>query len=217
MPGTLTFFASATAIGPGVTAPANIQAGDILVLTDSVSGTIAAPATVVATGFTSISNIVGTGVGSRTRTIQSAKLANGTEGSTVITAMDGNASARKLLLVFRPSKAAASFAAQDVAADASDGALAAQTVNASNGTVPLLVIAHYNGNGGFTREFAPAKDAEITVTDGTISYLAYKIYNSSPQDTVVSIADTGDINVLVSYYLNVSVPPPVALDVEIMG
>ena len=87
------------------------------------------------------------------------------------------------------------------AGETTDGNPSAQVVGASSGTPPLIVIGAYGTTGTVDpRTFSTTKDGEITA-DSFNAYLAYKIYNSSPQDSSIDMDDEGDANILQSCYL----------------
>lgn len=194
---TLSEHASATSTASTVTGPSTIIAGDILVLWDRASNAVApAPSSVTPTGF---SNVLDFTIGP-TKGMASVKVADGSEASASITGMDGSASDRKMLYVFRGNIPATTATAQDAASEGTDGNPAAQTANASGSTKPVIVIGCYgSGSAVDPRTFSPAKDGEISAA--TNAWLAYKIYNSSPQDVTIDMDDEGLQNTLGSFYL----------------
>jgi hypothetical protein len=115
----------------------------------------------------------------------------------------------KAIAVFRGSTAASSVTVASVNAEVSSGDPAAQTVTASAGTTPLVVIGAYSTIFASVdpRTFAPTKDGEIAV--GTAAYLAYKLYNSTPADVSIDMDDEASDNALQSCYLQVSLVSPV--------
>lgn len=181
--------------------PGNIQAGDIIVLTDKAAGTTGIPTTVVPTGFTSIIN----SSGGTARLISSYKIANGTESGTTITGMNGASSNRKALVVLRPDAPATSVTAFSTAGQVTDGNPTLQTVTAGSGTPALVVFGVYGTDSTAIapRTFSPAPDAEIT--PATNHYLAYKIYNADPVNTSVDMDDEGLDNCLQSFYIQATV------------
>lgn len=201
---TLSEQASATSTAATITGPASIAAGDLLVLWDAANGSFGEPTSVVPTGFTSIIDF--STVGTDLRCIASYKIADGSEASATITGMDGAAADHKMLYVFRGNVAISSVSANDTASEINIGNPLAQTVNASGGTPPLIIFGGYLSLGStidprtFTVGGSPSKDGEIST--GTDAYLAYKIYNASPADTVVDMDDEGSTyNALASFYL----------------
>lgn len=189
----LAFHASATATGTGtLTVPATVQAGDILCLKEKGSAVNAAP-----TDYTVLANTAGIVISYKRATAADAS-ATVPSGSSLVTAT------RRELLVFRGDVPANSITGHDPAADnQATGNPAAQVVNASGGTPPLIVLASYNSTGTVDpRSFTPAKDAEVNAD--TTSYFAYKIYNSSPADVTVDMDDEGSANMLASGYIQVT-------------
>jgi hypothetical protein len=162
----------------------------LLVLWDRATSA-GVPASVVPSNFTSIrdfNDCVGL------KCILSAKIAVGTEASASLTGMNGSSTNRKCLYVFRGSRLIAAFTAQDIASEATDNNPPAQTVNASAGVVPLIVLGCYGlGQNAlidprtFTVGGVGAKDGEITSDQR--QFLAYKIYNSAPADVVIDMDD----------------------------
>ena len=207
---TLSLFGSATAFGPTVTAPASILAGDFMILADYAYNNDNLPTNVVPSGFT---QIVTTGFepadGARVTT--SYKIATGSEGSTSITGMN-NESEGKCLYVFRGNAPITSVSVSTPNAQGTGGDPTAQSVLAGSGTPPLIVFGVYycsttDGQNPLTpRSFSPAKDGEISNTTVQQLYLAYKIYNSSPQNTSIDMTDfpPAGINTLQSFYASMS-------------
>lgn len=197
----LTFVASAiTTSGANITIPATAQIGDVAVLVDRASTNLSAPASVTPTGWTAVNNLTNTGTSQPRQNLSMKTLVSGDPGL-AITGMNGGNNNSKLMLVFRPSKPA-TFAAQDVAGQATTAAPTNQTVNASSSVKTLIVFAAY-GSGSAqsvsTKSFSPSADAEIA--SGTALYLAYKIYNSNPADVTVSMVDSGNSNLMQSFYV----------------
>lgn len=189
-----------------LSAPADIIAGDVLVFLDAVwnlSG--GPPASSVPSGFTSIATAT-TGLGSDIRTTLSYKLAVGTEGSSTITGMSSTGGASKILVVFRPDDPASTLTVFSVAAEATNANPSAQTVTASGGTPPLIVVGAYTSSGAIDpRGFSTTKDDEIESAASAFDmWIAWKIYNTSPADTSIDMDDEGASNILESCYITVS-------------
>jgi hypothetical protein len=198
----ISVFSSATSTATTITAPANINAGDLLVLLDRAENLGVDPPTLVTpTGFTSIGNIT-----TYLYSMQnlSYKLAVGTEGNATITGMSGDNYARKALYVFRGDVAAGTITVMSYNGEATNFEPSSQTVTASSGTYPLVVIGAYStfNTALSPRTFSPAKDNEITPVNDF--YLAYRIYNSSPANTSVGMEDEGDENMLQSCYIQMA-------------
>lgn len=203
----IAFVASATSADSGaVTAPADIRSGDLIVLYDRATRSTALPTTAIPSGFTSIINSTQSDV-IFIRAICSYKMADGSEDSASLSGMtNGDLGMSKILLVFRKPNTILITPA-DAAGQVTSANPTAQTVNASGGVAPLVVFGAY-GTGGSVidpRTFTPAKDEEVPVTDSKgIQYFAYKIYNSTPQDTSVDMDDEGDFNTLQSFYIEMA-------------
>ncbi len=201
-----------------LTLPAGIQAGDLIVVLDVVMGNTV-PSAVTPSGFTLALNTSFSNTTS-VRSVLLYKIAAGTESSTNITLMtarvDDNGDppvqgecAVRIAAVFRGSSAITGVTVASTNAQGTSGNPTAQTVTASGGTPPLIVFGVYEdavvNNGEIagavgTRTMSPAKDAEIT-TASTGVYLAYKIYNETPVDVSVDMNDEGNVNMLQSLYM----------------
>lgn len=188
---TITQVASATSTANTIVAPANIIAGDILVLLDRAISTITSPTAVVPTGFTSISNLTGSvpsAFGSQ-RQIASFKLAVGTEGGGTITGMDGNVSDSKVLVVFRPSIPAILLTLLGVGGQSIATDPTAQVVPSSAGAPPLIVLGFYGVSAGTIDPCIMTPDKDGEVAQGTVNYIAWKIFNTSPLNVSVDMDD----------------------------
>jgi hypothetical protein len=191
--------------GAAFTLPVGIQAGDLIVVWDVATGA-SLPFTALPTDFTPIANVTI----STTRCILSYKIAVGGESGASVNGMDGSSGEAKAVYVFRGDIPITAVNVQSVNSQATDGNPTGQTVTASGGAAPLIVIGSYAvftvGGTVNPRTFSPAKDGEISVTNfiggfGGDMWLAYKIYNSSPADVSVDMDDEGDRNTLVSCYI----------------
>lgn len=197
---TITQQSSSTAGGSGatITAPASINAGDLIVLIDYAINATGLPTEVVPSGFTSISSVSS----GKTRCILSYKKADGTEGSSSITGMSSNINVMyKVIVTFRGDVAATTITSNDPDGEATTGNPTAQTVTASGGSSPLVVIGGYASNNNVNpRTMSPAKDGEVG--SSTVAYIAWKIYNSSPADVSVDMDDEGSaVHCLTSCYI----------------
>jgi hypothetical protein len=203
---TLSFFASATATsGATITAPASINAGDLIVLIDWGGMASGSPPTAVTpSGFTKDHDSVNSALNNDCRLIISRKIAAGTEGGTSITGMSADSNIRKIMMVFRGSSAIATATPSSFFDSGfTNGDPSAQTVTASGGTPPLVAIG-----ATMCRDTA---NPTITMTpnDGTVSAgtrlrAGYKIYNASPANVSVDMADAGDSNKAIGVYYQVA-------------
>lgn len=174
--------------------PANIALGDVILIFIDED--------VLPSGYTSI-------VSFTSFSKVAYKIASGNEGGNAVPG-----SVAGVALVFRANQPITQVSINDLASQFTGGGSnpASQTVNASTGTAPLVVIGCYNAffTGGVSpRTFNPAKDGEVEYTDpGSPPFndwwLAYKIYNSSQQDTSVDMDADGDFNFLASFYMTFS-------------
>jgi hypothetical protein len=200
----ITQVGSSTSTAATITLPADIQAGDLIVILDGANSAFATPAAVTPTDFTNHANNTVTPPYEGYRLMLSSKLAVGTEGSASITGMNGNAGNTKACYVFRGDIPATSRTPSTFNGEGTTGDPAAQNVAASGGSAPLVVLAGYFARSGPVdpRTFSPAKDGEINAGSGVL-YLAYKIYNSSPADVSVDMDDEVT-NLLQSGYIEMA-------------
>ena len=197
--------AEATSTTSTITAPADIIAGDMLVLLDRAHGS-SLPTDVTPTGWTTLNNQSN---GSTTRQNLSYKLAVGTEASSSITGMNGADNNWKIMQVYRPNVAATTLTAGGGVGTITNGDPAAQTITSSAGAAPLVVFGGYGVNDAnvidprtFTVGGSAAKDGETA--NSTELYLAWKIYNTSPADVVIDQEDEGGQNTLNGGYVSAS-------------
>lgn len=187
-----------------ITVPSGVQAGDLLVLQDFALHSGGVPTAVTPTGWT---NIVDTS-GTPARLMISYKLADGSEGGTSVTGM-GDASNMKCLYIFRGDAPATLLTASTPNQQNTGSNPSSQTVSASGQTTPLVIIGGYAAVAGTVspRTFSPAKDGEIEQTSVALlsadTWLAYKIYNSSPANVSVDMDDESN-NYLASFYVQMS-------------
>lgn len=194
----ISFFNSATSTASTITAPASINAGDLIVIADAGANAGTAVTLVTPTGFTALASFNPSGTSGM---VVSYKKAVGTEGGTSITGINATTN-RKALAVFRDSPAASVITPSTVNSEGTTGDPVAQNVTASGGTAPLVVIGAYFSSGGVTgQSFTPASDGDISPNTGL--HLSYKIYNSSPQNTTIDEGD-GGTNGLASCYIQMA-------------
>jgi hypothetical protein len=190
---TLTFINSAVSSGASITIPAAALENDIAFLADfSIDGSD----NILPSGFTSLANTLAEG-DARLRT--SYRVLGSSPGGTSVTGMNGATSNAKVMLVFRPSITALSIAVPTWSGEGRSGDPANQTVTASGQTPPLVVIgvAGTTGTPSFNVQ-TPAFSA--TVTQGGI-IVGYIVYNDTPLNHTVGMADLGSRNVLQSGYI----------------
>lgn len=196
-PGTLTYLTAATAFTAApasITVPATVQAGDLMVIYIRSINNSGTPATPSLSGWT----IVGDVFLSNRRGTMYVKIASGADASSTITANTATAGHHIILEVFRPDIAIASVSVVLGGAQITDSAPSGQTVAAASQSAPLVIAAAYASNSSITtRGFSPAKDGEYS-SDSSSNWLAYKIYNASPADESITMADYGNGNTLIS-------------------
>lgn len=179
----LTFVGFSTSSGTTISPHASAAAGDIAVLADSSSNS--SPTAVTPTGNGTWTNHVNQLKDNHRHMVSSVILT----GTGTITGMaSAGEDVRKVLMIFRPSKALASITAYDVsvATTGSGAGQASVTINASGGAAPLVVIGSDAGRGsGITPDLgsSPSWDATQGAFGTTLKNRAgYKIYNSGQAD-----------------------------------
>jgi len=201
--------ASAISTSGTITAPSDIQAGDLLALYQQSFGDGDPPTPVRPSGFTAgvdtnadpfPSTIIGW------RTLVDFKIADGSEASASMTGMDAT-SDRKTLLVFRADGPIKSFSlSAAVGGQYTGGNPGAQTIATSSAAAPVIAFGTYHSftavsPRSFTVGGDAAKDGEVA--NNVNNYVAWKVFLSSPADVVVDMEDEGSDNVLHSFYLEI--------------
>jgi hypothetical protein len=208
---TITLALSGTSPSPGnsstITLPSGILLGDLIVIADAADGNTT-PSAVTPTNFTAaVASTTATGI----RMCLSYKLADGTEGGTVITGMAGNGggSAVKVCFVFRGNQPATAVTTNSPVSEGTGNNPSAKNITSGSAILPLVVIGAYTatvGSGGVNpRAMVPAKDGELEgVGNGSgfdhDLWMAYKIYNSSPADVAIDMEDE-NFNIIMGCYL----------------
>lgn len=207
----LTFVGSTTSTGSTIDPHGDTVIGDLAVLVDQkfvLNG--GAPAAVVPTGFAQISSLGLTFAagffddeGNRV-VISCRKLAS----TGTITGMSGGDRINKALLIFRPNAEIDAISFSTPNEQATTGNPSPQSVLAVGQSPPILVIgsaANSGATGAPSLSLSPAVDGTINSVSGpTYLSVPYKIYNSSPADHSIDANDSGDSNLLQSFYIQVS-------------
>jgi len=193
-----------------ITFPASIISGDLIVLQDSAAGS-SAPS-VTPSGFTQIGTSLTFSNTNSYRSNLWYKIATGTESGslTVMAGVFDTTSTWSEMAVFRGSGVITGVSVNSSAQQGTSSTPTTQTVTSGSGLVPLIVLGGYGDlidvppNGVVnTRGMSPSKDAEISAHAS--QYLAYKIYNSSQANVDVSMNDEGNMNMLRSCYLQLTI------------
>jgi hypothetical protein len=189
-----------SSVGANITAPAVINAGDLLVLLDT-PWSYAVPDKVIPAGFTEVFSDGAYYV----RGSASYKIAEGTEDSSTITGQVGGYNFDdKCLLRFVPNVPITSVTVGSVHHEITFGDPAQQSCTASGAAAPLIIIAIYGDLEEIVSQvFNPAQDAEIAMPSGFTAY-RYKVYNASPSDTIIDQGESGNNAILASFYLKVA-------------
>jgi len=190
--GELSFVASSSPDNNvAIVLPSEARAGDLAILVDAYIGYF--PPGVLPDGWSLISNVFTSQVVQARpprsfgfRTIVSYRiLHSGDTGKRVdgMTAEFGSTS--KVILVFRASRSISTVRVKGLSEEATFARPAPQSVTASNGDVPLVVVASYVTTSSIqTLAFLPHEDGEIA--NGS-AFVRYKIFNASPSDVTVDL------------------------------
>lgn len=200
----LAFRSSATSIAATITVPADAIQGDLAVLMDRATfpGAINS---VIPSGFTQAS---AQAISTARQSNISYRILGASPANTTITGMDGTTANRKILLIFSTGGAStASHLPAPFNSEYTEADPAAQTVSASGGQLPLVVLgfsgaAGTPGGPSFTGS-SPAFSGTVSNPSGTIG-ASYTIYNSAPVDHTVDMPDQGTFNCLQSGYITVT-------------
>jgi len=183
-----------------ITAPSGIQAGDLLIMVDHVSGdTYATP-----TGWTNLASIFANGSPNNLLHQVHYKIADGSESGTSITGIS-TTSGDKLLVGFRGNKPMRASPMNPWTAVQTSGNPTPQNVPAASAQAPLVVIGTYGSAAVVNpRTMSPAKDDEYGSANGGV-WVAWKFYLANPQNVSVDMDNefTG-FNLLTSGYITLS-------------
>ena len=194
-PHTISCVGEASDYDAAVTLPDNIVSGDLILIANLSLGSGSAPTNVVPTGFTQLN----TSTGAESRATISYKIANGSESGGVITGMNGSSQDIIHALVLRKSGGFSSASLFDAAYEETDATPATQTVNASGGTAPLIVLAI--ADVFFFVPVISSFSGDLNI--GNHSFIA-ALYEDSLEDVTLNINDGGGPNMLFSAYVELS-------------
>lgn len=217
---TISFVSSATngvagtnGTSTSVTLPSTIQANDILVIFCNVidSNSSTPPSITTPSGYTLV-NVQGSYNIPQADTESVGtyyKIAVSGDASSTLTISSGNGNYRSVTaIVFRTTKGSSpniSIASLNSYGSAVTSGSAPsppnQTVTSGTGSAPLIVLASYVTLS--TRTFTPTEDGEIASFNAG-RYMRYRIYNSSPVDTLVGEVNNLTVTTLKSFYMGVS-------------
>ena len=144
----------------------------------------------------------------RDRIVVQVKVAEtGDAGAALSTTNNSNSSEYNVVAAFRPDVPLASFTVHDTDSELTSAAPGNQTVTASAGPVPLVVLGVWAGSslGEISpRGMSPAKDGERRAgpSSGSQMWLGWKIYNTAPSNVTVSMDDEYANNLLGSLYIS---------------
>lgn len=200
-PAELFFVQSTNVLNPGtdIVVPSGVAAGDLLLFMNMCRS---ASSPVQPSGFTFINSQTRSDSGSTAIGAAYYKVAVGTESGTTLTGIADSSDNTIELLHFRASYPISSITVGDIESQGTSADPSAQNCQASAGAPPLVVIGHYidgDSSGLGTTSMSPSEDG--TVSSGGFVQVKYKIYNGTPEDTSVDMSDTGNYNVMQSFYL----------------
>ena len=202
---TLSQVLSATSSASTITAPAGIQAGDLILFMDHGENLApGAPAAVAPNDFTAITDSITDPFG---RTTLYYKIANGTEGSSSLTGMSGTDYQQKLICVFRGDVPIKAVTIQNLQSTVTDNNPSSIAITSGSGAVPMIVVGCYfvyNTGAVNPRTFSPAKDGEVANSDDM--YIAWKFYDvgETPANVTIDMDDEGFENILIGLYIECS-------------
>lgn len=205
----ISFRSSATSADSAtITAPADIVAGDFLILAQYSTNTdsTTAPTAVNPADWTNEFSDGFSGASWGTRFMMSWKIAVGSEASSSITGMDDNDDS-KVMLVFKGTSAIAAALSVDKSIEHTAANPALQSITSGSGSVPFIVFGFYAGAGPVPGEsMSPTEDGSVSSTASTSSEMVvfYKIYNSAPANVDVDMGDSGGNNCLAGCYVQLS-------------
>lgn len=192
---------SATSSASTVTAPADLQMGDLLILFDCGSTGGSPPSAVTPSGWTQIDTQAGTSM----RDSMCYKIADGTEASTSITGINGGYSNRKILAVFRANVPIVRVSVSSVSKEITGSNPTSKTISASGGTAPLLVIASWSNQIDSSAISPRTQSPTMTeISNTTHQYIGWVAYTSSPSDQSFDMDDEGFDNALMGFYIQLT-------------
>jgi hypothetical protein len=203
---TLTYVTAGTQDDGDIDLPAGLSGTDLIIYAEFAANKGSPPAAATPSGFTQWFTMAG-GV---SRIVVSYKIAEVADSSATITAaMSATLAIAQGYFLYRADANISSIVASTPDTEVTAGNPSSQTILASGQGTPLVGIGSYS-DGSLTgtvnpRTMSPAKDGEIDLTvSASFSYLARKLYNSSPANIAVDMDDEGSANMLGSGFLRVT-------------
>lgn len=190
----------ATSTASTITAPSDLQMGDLLIIFDCASTAGSPPSTVTPAGFTSIDSQSGTSM----TDAWYYKIADGSEASQSFTGMNGGYSNRKLFVVFRANVPIIGVTVQSKVKQITASNPTSKTITSSGGTVPLLSLASWSNQIDSNHISTRTQSPTLTeVNNTTHQYIGWIPYYTSPADVTFDMDDEGADNALMGCYLEV--------------
>lgn len=190
--------------GGTITIPSDAQVGDICLIMHS-GGSITTPATVTPSGFTNILNVTGSTTFVKVRAIASWKLLVSGDAGDTVSVINSTSESARLILFRRSTPITSATISPVVNAQCTNSTPTVQTVSASSGQAPLLIVAGAFGYDAMPSITTNSPALEITQTPGSpTGLIGHKLYTASPQNHTFGSSDVGDYNVLASFYFTLN-------------
>lgn len=188
------------AVATSVTFP-TVQKGDFAIVFVRSTSTGSAVVASTPSGFTLIKY---EDTLSTHRGLIAYRICDGSEGGTTVSGGQNGSSNHTHLFIFRPDFPFASLSIGSLNSEATGGDPALQTIAASAGTAPSVIVFGY----AIGRDGAPTRSGTLHTTGTTWTgtgsatvFGAYRIFNSSPIDLTYDANDSGLATALISFYV----------------
>lgn len=189
--------------GSTATLPGGIASGDLGVILQYGGGD-GTPSFSPISGWTSL--VVGATPGVDAGAAGWCKILDGTE-TNIATGTTNSAQTANFAIVFRPSIPITSVNIGTWSHEETDGNPSAQTANPSALPAPSIVfgLAGALSSSFSFSTFSPSPNNTYTRDTGDLyAITGYRIYNNTPQSTLIDMNDQGTRNVLISGYIQVT-------------
>jgi hypothetical protein len=189
--------------GATIAIPATARLHDLAVLFDGArNGASVIPTKVIPTNWTEVADVSGSGATvSRGRLNISYKVLEASEPGSNITGMDDTAEL-KIMLIFRPTRPIVSVTPSTATGQVTDVNPTQQSISMAAAATPVIGLAHYFAANAIDPRTATPEMNEVT--NGTVSFAKYIVYNSAPADHVIDMDDEGTMNCLQGVYLMIA-------------
>lgn len=215
-PLTLTYNTSSKERDDGSTLhmPSGINSGDLIVVMQAASEQVWSVSTAAGTGFTSLDSKAGNlNVGGKVGRIYygiqvSYKIADGTEGGTIIGGFQNQDEENAAIFVYTPSTAITSVTITGLQYRKTAGNPAPQVISTSSSSVATIGFSFFGGgySGNPNGTFSPTPDAHWDIGNQSLFEweMAMLAQDPTATDIDVDLPDEGSISVIRSGYIEVS-------------